>query len=327
MADKTIGELPAALSVYDDSLMVAEQNGSAVSFTGAQFKYYAQKNVKNPYIGSNGNWFIWDTATMAYKDTGIAASGPVGATGEKGEKGEPGDDGVSCTHEWNGTTLTITSASGSSSADLKGEKGDTGPTGATGATGPKGEKGETGQGFKVIDYFDTINALKAAVTSPNLGDAYGVGTALPYDIYIYGKTSGWKNNGPLQGAKGEKGDAFTYDDFTAEQLEALRGPQGEAGEDGKDGTSVDITGVSASVDANVGTPSVSVTLGGTSTARTLAFTFRNLKGAKGDTGETGATGADGYTPVKGTDYFTDEDKTEFVNDVLAALPTWNGGSY
>lgn len=38
--------------------------------------------------------------------------------------------------------------------------------------------------------------------------------------------------------KGDKGDAFTYEDFTAEQLEALRGPQGEtgpAGEPGKDG--------------------------------------------------------------------------------------------
>lgn len=308
MADKTIGELPAALSVYDDSLMVAEQNGNAVSFTGAQFKDYAQKNVKNPYIGTNGNWFVWDTETMAYKDTGIPSTGPKGDTGETGEKGDVGENGVSCTHEWNGTTLTVTSASGSSSADLKGEKGDTGATGATGATGPRGEKGETGQGFKVLDYYDTINALKAAVPSPNVGDAYGVGTALPYDIYIYGDTAGWVNNGPLQGAKGDKGDAFTYDDFTAEQLESLRGPQGEAGEDGKDGTSADITGVSASVDANVGTPSVSVALGGTSTARTLAFTFKNIKGEKGETGK---------TPVKGTDYFTEADKNEIVNAVLA----------
>lgn len=30
-------------------------------------------------------------------------------------------NGTSATHEWNGTTLTITSASGTSSADLKGE--------------------------------------------------------------------------------------------------------------------------------------------------------------------------------------------------------------
>lgn len=34
-----------------------------------------------------------------------------------------GEAAVSCTHEWNGTVLTVTSASGTSSADLKGETG------------------------------------------------------------------------------------------------------------------------------------------------------------------------------------------------------------
>ena len=38
-------------------------------------------------------------------------------------KGEKGDDGISVTHSWNGTTLVVTSASGTSSADLKGEAG------------------------------------------------------------------------------------------------------------------------------------------------------------------------------------------------------------
>lgn len=38
-------------------------------------------------------------------------------------------------------------------------------------------------------------------------------------------------------------------------------------------------------------------------------------------------GADGKTPVKGTDYWTASDKFEIMSDVLAALPTWNGGSY
>lgn len=50
-------------------------------------------------------------------------------------------------------------------------------------------------------------------------------------------------------------------------------------------------------------------------------------GLKGDKGDTGAAGADGYTPVKGTDYWTEADKAEIVNDTLAALPTWTGGSY
>ncbi len=47
----------------------------------------------------------------------------------------------------------------------------------------------------------------------------------------------------------------------------------------------------------------------------------DLKGEKGD------KGADGYTPIKGTDYFTDEDKAELVNSVLEVLPIWEGGSY
>ena len=41
----------------------------------------------------------------------------------------------------------------------------------------------------------------------------------------------------------------------------------------------------------------------------------------------GDNGADGYTPVKGKDYFTEADKNELVNVVLAALPAAEGVSY
>lgn len=44
----------------------------------------------------------------------------------------------------------------------------------------------------------------------------------------------------LQGPQGEpglKGDPFRYEDFTAEQLQALTGPKGDKGEDGRDGAS------------------------------------------------------------------------------------------
>ena len=63
----------------------------------------------------------------------IGPTGPKGADGRQGIDGKPGKDGVSVTHSWSGTTLNITSASGTSSADLKGPKGD------RGATGPKGD--------------------------------------------------------------------------------------------------------------------------------------------------------------------------------------------
>lgn len=44
-------------------------------------------------------------------------------------------------------------------------------------------------------------------------------------------------------------------------------------------------------------------------------------------GEKGDTGADGYTPVKGVDYFTADDKNELVQAVLAALPAAEEGSF
>ena len=54
------------------------------------------------------------------------------------------------------------------------------------------------------------------------------------------------------------------------------------------------------------------------------------KGDKGDTGpqgpkgDTGDTGPQGKTPVKGTDYWTAADRQQMVNDVIAALPVYNG---
>ena len=40
-----------------------------------------------------------------------------------------------------------------------------------------------------------------------------------------------------QGTRGPKGDPFRYEDFTPEQLAALKGPKGDKGEDGRDGAS------------------------------------------------------------------------------------------
>lgn len=51
------------------------------------------------------------------------------------------------------------------------------------------------------------------------------------------------------------------------------------------------------------------------------------KGDTGDIGPQGPAGPAGKTPEKGVDYFTDEDKSAIVSDVLAALPTWTGGAY
>lgn len=129
--------------------------------------------------------------------------GPQGLRGEQGIQGETGPQGPI------------------------GETGPQGPIGPKGEQGVKGDKGDTGSGFKVLGYFSTQEELESAIVSPQAGDAYGVGTGAPYDIYIYDAiNSVWKNNGPLQGARGPKGDKGDT---------GPQGPQGERGDIGPQG--------------------------------------------------------------------------------------------
>lgn len=94
-------------------------------------------------------------------------------------------------------------------AALKGEKGD--PFTYADFTPDqlaalKGEKGDTGKGLTVLGYYSSASALSAGVTSPEAGDAYGVGQSAPYDIYMWDATNAkWVNNGKLQGAQGDPG--------------------------------------------------------------------------------------------------------------------------
>lgn len=83
-----------------------------------------------------------------------------GDQGEKGDVGNPGKNGISVTHSWSGTTLNITSASGTSSVNL------IGPRGATGANGHTPVKG--------VDYFTTAEVNSVASQAAGL---IGIATA------------------------------------------------------------------------------------------------------------------------------------------------------
>ena len=127
----------------------------------------------------------------------------------KGIQGERGADGVSATHSWNGTTLTITSASGTSSADLKGEKGDS----------IKGDKGDPGYTpVKGKDYFDG-----AAGYTPQKGVDYFDGAPGAPGSNGVSATHSWNgttltitsasgtSSADLKGEKGDKGDTGVVD--------------------------------------------------------------------------------------------------------------------
>ena len=81
------------------------------------------------------------------------------------------------------------------------------------------------------------------------------------------------------GLTGPQGEPFKYEDFTPEQLEALK-VKGDKGDKGDAFTYAD-------------------------------FTKEQLEALKGP------------APVRGVDYWTESDKTEIVNDVLARIPNYN----
>ncbi|MBR3240243.1 MAG: H-type lectin domain-containing protein [Oscillospiraceae bacterium] len=59
--------------------------------------------------------------------------------------------------------------------------------------------GESNSTFKILGYFDTLEDLQEWLQAlPQSGDAYGIGTASPYDVYVYdGIHNTWVNNGPI----------------------------------------------------------------------------------------------------------------------------------
>lgn len=102
-----------------------------------------------------------------------------------------------------------------------------------GPQGVQGEKGEPGTGITIKGKYDSLSALQAAHPKADEGDAYMAGT----NLYVW-NGSAWIDCGNVQGPKGDpgsKGDAFTYADFTQEQLESLKGPKGDKGDKGDTG--------------------------------------------------------------------------------------------
>lgn len=104
--------------------------------------------------------------------------------------GVPGEQGVGITSiSFNSDyTMTITLSDGNSytSMSLKGE------------TGPQGPQGETGSGLQILDVYATLADLQSAHPTGQPGDAYQVGSAGSYTLYIWSSSqSAWVQAGTL----------------------------------------------------------------------------------------------------------------------------------
>lgn len=150
----------------------------------------------------------WDNGSL------IGPQGPIGPQGIQGETGAKGDKGD------------------------RGEIGPQGPQGQQGEMGPQGPRGEKGADG-VVDYSmvynkNEVDDLIANVVAGGEIDlsSYATLTYVNTAISEIELMPGPKGE---DGRDGQDGRPFTYDDFTEEQLESLRGPVGPQGLAGPQG--------------------------------------------------------------------------------------------
>lgn len=252
-------------------------------------------NVKGSK-GDPGDAFTYDDFTPEQLNSLKGPKGDPGYTPQKNVDyydGKDGKDGIPATHQWNGTTLTITSASGTSSSNLKGDKGDKGDAGGIGPSG---------------------------VTAPASG-FFTMGIDENGDIYVLSPTGETIPNFEYEESTGNL--YVKHDNGTRTLLGNAKGPKGDPGYtpqknvdyfDGKDG-------ISATHEWN-GTILTVTSASGTSSA--------DLKGAKGDKGSDATVtpaniqNALGYVPANGSNYLPTSGGT--ISGGLAVLDKFVQGS-
>ena len=282
--------------------------GPADSFVQTVINAAAQAEAaveKMPSIGENGNWHAWDAAAGAYVDTG------------KPSKGKDGEDGYTPQKDVD---------------YFDGKDGEDGYTPVKGKDYFDGDPGYTP--VKGKDYYDGMDGISPTVEVTPITDGHRVSITDAYGRKSFDVMNG--KDGELTGdiPAGAAGGYYTpavssagllswtpsKSDMPAVPSADIKGPKGDDGYtpkkgtdyvDGKDGTSVTVANVSTSSEDG-GSNVVTFSDGKTLTVK------NGSKGSKGD------PGAAGYTPVKGTDYWTAADRQSMVNDVVAALPKYNG---
>ena len=284
-------------------------------------------------------------------------TGPAGPQGPKGEDGQPGytpqkgidyfdgQDGFSPTIEENENNtdkiykLDVTTANGTfTTPNLKGADGQ-------GGTGGSGEE-------NVIDSI-SVNGVNVTpdenknvdITVPNIyiGDTEPTSEGVEVWINPNGESSPIevpiekiKVNGELQTPVNKVVDITVPDAYDDTNIRAELSNINTSldGKLNKTFTGDDVTNKILSTDenGNVVLKNSSVTAGKSAYEIAVDNGFVGtetewLESLKGEPGKDGAPGADGYTPVKGTDYWTAEDKAEIQSYIDSQIGGALNGSY
>lgn len=247
------------------------------------------------------------------------------------------------THEWQGTTLVITSDSGTSACDLKGGQGDMGIRGPQGIAGRNGIDG-------TVAFDELTEAQQASLKGP-VGDAatiqlgsYATGEPDTEVVITNSGTPGAAifnfvvprgSTGP-KGDKGDTGKGLTIlGTYPTLQALAEAVPSAEQGDIYNVGAAApyeifmweDAAGGFVSqgglqgANGAVFTPNLAAdgTLSWTNDGGLDNPVAVNIKGPQGEPGVNGEPGANGYTPIKGQDYFTETDKNELITSVKNSI--------
>lgn len=170
-------------------------------------------------------------------------------------KGNPGNDGTDGRDGTDGTdgvtpditaTATVDNNVGTPSVSIMKGGTDEEPTFAFNFSNIKGEPGTDGADSQVPGPVGATPAITATATVDNNTGVPSVnviktGTAaepqLTFEFHNIKGADG-ANGQSIVGEKGEKGDPFTYEDFTPAQLAALVGPSGSTGPSGTRGSQI-----------------------------------------------------------------------------------------